>query len=429
MSTFQVILTTIFGFFIIGALLLFATSKGGNTAQIPAITIWGTVASGPFMEAVNDLNQTIPNKLTITYVEKREQDFDQALTEALASGTGPDAVIFPHTSLIRQQSRLFVIPPASYSLRAFKDSFIDESGLYLNSAGILALPMSVDPLVMYWNKDIFSTAGVASPPKTWDQYFALAQKLTVKDKVGNITQSAVALGEFANIVNAKDILSALFLQAGTPIVSYNATDDRLQAVLDQSFGQTLPPAEAVLRFYTEFSNPAKTTYSWNRSQKNSQTLFIGGDLAVYFGFASELPVIEKKNPNLNFDVAALPQPLDVKTQVNYGKLTGFGIMKSSQKIAGVFQVGNLLTSADFVRAWVTRGGITPARRDVLSERPADPSAEVFYKSALMSRGWPDSDAVASAGVFKRMVESVTSGQERPSEAVSGATQELQSLIQ
>ncbi|MCD5396682.1 MAG: hypothetical protein LRZ98_00730 [Candidatus Pacebacteria bacterium] len=41
---------------------------------------------------------------------------------------------------------------------------------------------------------------------------------------------------------------------------------------------------------------------------NSRDVFLSGKLATYFGFSSELRGLRLKNPNLNFDIAMVPNP-------------------------------------------------------------------------------------------------------------------------
>ena len=56
------------------------------------------------------------------------------------------------------------------SERDFKNTYIEEGELYLAANGILGLPITVDPMVMYWNRDIFSSAAIAAPPSYWDEF-------------------------------------------------------------------------------------------------------------------------------------------------------------------------------------------------------------------------------------------------------------------
>jgi len=58
-------------------------------------------------------------------------------------------------------------------------------------------------------RSILDANGVVYPPTTWDAMISLAPTLTQKDASGQIIKSAVALGHFSNITNAKDILATL----------------------------------------------------------------------------------------------------------------------------------------------------------------------------------------------------------------------------
>lgn len=433
-NNFQIILIAVFAVCIIVGVIIFSKAKGDPGIVFPEITIWGTAPQGVFDKVYGEVNAERNKKdgiLKITYVEKRAEDFDHDFIEALAGGVGPDAIILSQDLIIRYQDKLFTIPFKSFPLRDFRDTYIDEAELFVNEEGILGFPFYVDPLVMYWNKDTLSSAGIATTPKLWTEFIKLAQVLTEKDKNNNITRSAVALGEYGNITNAKEILSALFLQAGTPITKID--NGVLKSALNQTTPSFLSPAESVLNFYTEFSNPSKVSYSWNRSMIESKDLFIAGDLAFYFGFASELSSLRAKNPNLNFDVAEFPQGLlkdDARTKITYGKIYVFSAVKSGKQITGTLQSLIALLQNNFISLWAENYKIAPTRRDLLppSVIPEDPDLKVFYDSAIKTRGWFDPNVNETNAIFKNLVESISSGRLRTSEAINNASRELDNLI-
>ena len=55
---------------------------------------------------------------------------------------------------------------------------------------VYGFPANVASDVLFFNKDIFDRMGIAYPkgPMTWDEFIPLAQKLTIKDAQGQITQ-------------------------------------------------------------------------------------------------------------------------------------------------------------------------------------------------------------------------------------------------
>jgi multiple sugar transport system substrate-binding protein len=332
-------------------------------------------------------------------------------------------VLLPQDLILRQADKFALLPYENYSERTFKDSFIEGSEIYMTPSGIIGLPFSVDPIVMYWNRDIFGSAGVSLPPTSWTELYALAPKIISKDSNGNISRAMVAMGASANVAHAKEVISLLAIQAGTPIVARNA-QGRVESAFARSAGQV--PGEQAINFYTEFSNPSKPAYSWNRSLGLDRDLFLAGKLAMYFGYASEVAAIRAANPNLNFDVASVPQTASRKA--TFGAMTGFAFLKSSPNLAASVSAAALLTTAELQTLWASETNLPPVRRDLLGTTPANAFLAVFYKSALMSRAWLDPYREATSDVFTRLVDNVTSGRYRASEAVSTASSEIDALI-
>lgn len=425
-TRFQVIVTLIFGFFIVVGVIIFSTSRGTSTRPENNITVWGTLPESNFATILRDHPVGKDKEFVITYVQKRSTTFDQEFIEALAEDKGPDIIFLPHDSMWKHQSKIFPISYQTFNERRFKDTFIEQGELYLTSEGILGLPILVDPLVMYWNRDMFSNASISKAPEYWDEFFDLAQKLTKKDQSFNITESGISLGEFRNVNNAKEIVSALIMQAGSSITS--RTENAVTVVLNERMGQAVIPAEAAVNFYTEFSNPIKLFYSWNRSLPRSDNFFTSGDLAIYFGFASEFSQIKEKNPNINFDVAAFPQSRESKTKITYGSMQALSVVKNSKNIVAAIQVAAALTDKEHSGAISALAKLPPVRRDLLSEVPSDAYGVLFYQGALRSRAWIDPDATATENIMQNMIESITAGRLRTSQAVSRAHAEIQELF-
>lgn len=422
-TPFQAIVLVIFGIAIVGGLIVLAFTKGSSSNSGAQIVIWGTMSAGDFNSTVEGLTQG--NKgLKIVYVEKRQDSFDQDLVEALASGVGPDVILLPQDLIIRHRDKVFPIPFSSMPLRTFKDTFIQEAELYLTDSGVIAMPFSVDPLVMYWNRDLLGNAGISVPPSAWSEFLTLVPKLTSKDKNLNILRSGVALGEFRNISNAKEIISAFLLQAGNPIVTVNSSRGTYQTLSSGDIATV-----GAVNFYSDFSNPVKPDYSWNRALPNSLNMFAAGDLAFYFGFASEISKIRNKNPNLNFDLTYFPQPKGASVLVTFGKMFGLAVMKSSPNIATAITDISAITQASILSRLSEVTGLPPVRRDLLSASVSDPYQAIFYNSAIRSRGWLDPNPSESSKVFQNMIESIGNGEQEVGTALDAAGKKLNDLLQ
>ena len=425
-SKFQIILIGTFSVLILISVIVFSKYKGSSADQVE-VTVWGTMSSFDFNKIV-DLTSLKNNKLLkVTYVQKEPTTFDQDFVEALAAGGGPDLFILPQDKIVRQKNKIILVPFSSFSERTYKDSFIEGTEIFLDPNGIIAMPLIVDPLVMYWNRSIFNDAKVTNPPKYWDEFYNLASLISVKDGALNISRSLVSFGEYRNVTNSKEILSTLMMQAGTPIVQVSGNATR--GVIADSFDKPVIPGEAAVNFYTEFSNPAKPFYSWNRSMPQSSAYFLSGDQALYFGFSSEIFDIQKKNPNLNFDVAPIPTSREGGTNVGFAKFYGLAISRGSKNSGAAFAVSSILSSAEGIKAVSDTLNLPPVRRDLLAVKQTDAFKTVFYDSAIRSKAWLDPDPVSTNDIFARMIESITSGRERTSAAVVKASREITNLFE
>ena len=425
MSKFQIILLAIFGVFIIIAVAVFSLYRGSSANNI-TVTVWGDISSYDFGLLLNTPAFTQDRTVSIRYTEKSTDSLEQEFTEALARGIGPDLIIIAQDKFWKEKPKLLVIPYRNVSERDFKATFVEEGELFLDQEGIYALPLSIDPLVLYYNRDLLSAAGQARPIAYWDEIYAAASSLSKRDAAGNLTQSAIALGEARNITNAKDIVSLLLLQAGTPITGMVGLELRSQ--LAANFNLPVTPAQSAFDFYTQFSNQSKSFYSWNRSLINAQTHFTSGDSAYYLGFASELHTLRSKNPTLNFGVALVPQSRVSGKTITFGRVRGVAISRGSKNPSAALTLATKRVSKEAASSLTEILTLPPARRDLLSEKPTDAVFSVFYDAALQSRGWLDPDADATKVIFHEAIESITSGRARTLEAINSANRSLEAII-
>ncbi|MFA5933925.1 MAG: extracellular solute-binding protein [Candidatus Paceibacterota bacterium] len=428
-SNFQIILIVVFIIGAVVAVLIFAgiipVGQTGSTA-VGNVVAWGTIPKNSLSGTLDEYNRT-SKTFKVNYVQKNSATFDGDLVEALASGTGPDLILLPENLILRYTNKITVIPYTTFPQRTFQDTFVNEANLYLTDKGIIGFPVVIDPLVIYYNRNSFQSANISEPPKTWDDVASYIPKFTVRDTSGNITKSAISLGTFSNIPHAKDILSMFFLQAGNSIV-VNHSGQYVSTLVDTTTLGNRTQASGALEFYTAFSNPLQSLYSWNKTLPNSLDAFTSGDSAMYIGFASEYQTIQKKNPNLSFDVARIPQAKNAETIVTFGKMTAASIMKSSKNPSGAYAAAQLLSGADFSLKIATDLNLPPPRRDLLAGKPLGTSLPVFYQSALVARSWLDPNPEKTDDIFKGMIENVTSGRLRASEAISSASANIDILL-
>jgi ABC-type glycerol-3-phosphate transport system substrate-binding protein len=89
-------------------------------------------------------------------------------------------------------------------------------------------------------------------------------------------------------------------------------------------------------------------YSWNSSESGAQESFTSGAAALYVGYASEQPFISNANPNLAYDMAAIPQPQTAANKVDYGLAYAFAIPKASSNAAGALAAAKALANPNYL---------------------------------------------------------------------------------
>jgi len=423
----------VFGVFILFAivgLFLFAnfTGFGTTAAKIGTVTIWGVLPEGAVSPELDALKAQQKEYANVQYVQKPADTFDAVLSDGIASGIGPDVILISQEQLLAEKNKLNVIPFSVISERAYLASFVPLTELFLTSQGTYGIPFTVDPLVLYYNRTLLSSAGIAMPPSTWEAITGLAPRLTQKNGA-QVVKSAIALGSYQNVPNASAILSLLFFQAGSPITTLS--NGTVRAALTQSTaGNTVGvnPAESALSFYTQFADPAKTVYSWNGSLPDARQAFTSGDLALYLGFASEEPFLAAANPNLDFDMAAVPQPAMSQVRTTYGRAYAFAIPKATRNETGGIAVARALTTKELALQAAHALSMAPAERALLSPAANDKFAAVFYPEALVAKGWLSPLPERTDSIFAAMIGTILSGRSSVQDALEKANQALDSAF-
>jgi ABC-type glycerol-3-phosphate transport system substrate-binding protein len=436
---FQYVLLTIFGVAGVAAVICFAKCPvEQKNAELPSnvkgnVVIWGTYPlNADFARVINDFNTAYQDSFSVSYQFHDPKTFDTVIVEALSADRGPDVLLLPDDLILRHTDKIELIPYASVPPAVFSNTFIQAAEIYMRDQGLVALPFAIDPLVMYWNRDLFNNASLTIPPKFWDEFLTMTPKLTNRNpKTSDIEQSAIAFGEFVNLDHAKDILAMLFLQVGNPIVK--VTNGKPMVMIATESGNEVVPDEnvvSVMRFFMDFSNPVKNIYTWNRSKSGSLNEFINGNLAVHFDYASRYDEIKDKNPHLNFAVAQVPLPRNTKVETTFAKVHGFAVLKKSwNKPTAFIATQKLLFDANPAKDFAAAFNLPPVRRDLLAVPQTDAALSVFYDAAIRAKTWLDPKPAESTAAFAEGVNAISSGLTNSSGGVAIMHNLLLPLIQ
>lgn len=302
-------------------------------------------------------------KIELIHIPK---NYFQKLQLLFASGLEPD-IIF----LNNQNLKLY----SSAGLLEDLSAFFDTSGFFKqaveslsDNGNLYAVPRDVSGLVVYYNKDIFSSAGVSPADiKTFSDFIDLCQKLK-NDKyyLFNIEDNPVYFLSF---------LSAF----GAGILS----DDGNEVILDNEESLN------ALNLYSSFIH--KHNFSPSKSQIGSMTpaqMFISGKLAMYF---SGRWVVPKFRETVSFDWDVFEFPSDNGL---YSDASGWALSKKSKVKCEALRFTEYLSSREVSVKFTQSGLIIPARKDVafdavFLEKKLHPySSEVFSDMLEHSRTTP-----------------------------------------
>lgn len=429
-TPFQIIVMATFGFLGLVGIFFLATYSIDATPEeerIGPVSIWGTYDSRVMNAWIETLVEKNENMSEVRYFEIAVAEFDRQLLEALAEQRGPDVLFLDNSQVYEQRNRLFKLTGDTLPRSDFRSTFVQMAESYETPGGILGLPVFSDPLVLYWNRSSFQSALLVSPPVSWQEYTQLVPQFTRTEGNLVVTKSALPFGEIANIANGKELVWALALQSGNPLFQFNNEGDA-QALLVGANGGAIPSIVQATDFYLSFSNPSSPLYSWNRSLPLAQDYFVAGNAATYVGFASEIRTIQQKNPNLNFDVADLPQSSTGEIKATYADLYGLFLTNGSLNKNGSYRAMAYMTSRDSLTALQDVIKLGVVRRDMASQVSGnDLFTNVFARASIYGSTVIDPSDIASDQIYSAMLQKMASGQRGAAQAVNVANQELQSL--
>lgn len=390
------------------------TEKKTKEAMKPITINYWRVFDGPddFEEIIEKYKALHPF-ITINYKKLRYSEYEAELLNALAEDRGPDVFSIHNTWMRKYQTKLAPMPETitmvypvttgsikkevipetrttkSLSLKELRDKFVDvvSQDVILDDGQVYGLPLSVDTLAMYYNKDLFNNAGISQVPSYWNKEFLQdIKKLTKQDSKRGLIQSGAALGGSKNINRYSDILAVLMMQSGATMMTKTG-QVTFQSAPDSTTTSYSPGADA-LRFYTDFADPAKESYSWNADLPNSLDLFISGNLAIMFSYSYDLETIKAQAPKLNFSIAKLPQIEGVPpTNINFANYWVEVVSKKSPAINEAWDFVQFITKEEQVKSYLEKTKRPTALRSLVASQKEDNEIGVFADQVLTAKSW------------------------------------------
>ena len=406
---FYILISAVIFIVFITIIIIVGNIGGGSGEEKAILEFWGVYDTRQdFAKVLSSLQQIEPG-IKVNYQQLSYEDYEKALIDALAAGTGPDIIMIHHTWLAKHLEKFAAMPEVSSRIEDYKfmtpadfqSQFVEVAYKDLVYGDkIYALPLYVDTLALFYNRDMFNTAGITRSPQNWEEFNEDIGLLTKFDSQGNIIQAGAAIGTSRNINRSTDILSALMIQNGTQMTNVaNTAALFTRTVSGQRTG------ENALQYYTDFANPLKEVYTWNDQQHYSIDAFVEGKTAMMFNYSHQIPIVRKRFERLNFAVAPFPQftELDAKNYANYWAVA---VSAQSKSRDAAWRFLTYLTSKDGALVYLTETSRPSARRDIIDIQRNDPQLGVFAVQALSAKSWLQIDTNAIDQIFADMIDEV-----------------------
>jgi raffinose/stachyose/melibiose transport system substrate-binding protein len=159
-----------------------AASAAPTTAAPVTLTLWhnyGTEANAKVTDALVKAYTTKYPNVTINIVSQPADNYFALLKTAAIAGSGPD-IMTMWTGLFALQNQGYLEPLNSYipdaTLKQFTGIDWCSKGLSL-AQGAICVTLDMQHYNGFYNKKLFTKAGITTFPTTWDEFLAACAKL------------------------------------------------------------------------------------------------------------------------------------------------------------------------------------------------------------------------------------------------------------
>lgn len=307
------------------------------------------------VESWTDINNVIKTRI------QAQKQPDILNIDAFA-GFAADDLLYPAKDIV-----------SSSTLNDFQDAFKKNASIDGTQYG---LPFIASARALFYNKDDFSKAGIAEPPKTWADFEADAAKL----KAAGVTPYGMPLGSEE-------------AQAETAVWFYGAGGgygDAKKLTIDspQNIEGATEMKKIIDQGYTE-PNPGST----NRTPLLN--VFIQGQLGMQVGLPPTVGQLKDKNPSLKYGIA--PIPTKDGSAFTLGVADHLMAFKSkTDKTASIKKFLDYFYSKDVYTKWVTAEGFLPTTKSGADAMSSNESIKPFLDLLPNAKFYPSTNPNWSA---------------------------------
>jgi multiple sugar transport system substrate-binding protein len=275
-----------------------------------------------------------------------------------------------------------IVSPETY--KDIEPAFIDSAKIDGQAYGV---PTVASTRALFYNKTLFTQAGITSPPKTWDELLAAAQKLAA---LGNgISGYGMPLGSEE-------------AQAETSIWAYGAG-----AAWEKDGKMTVdtPEATEALTYMKKMIDAGVTQPDPGATDRTPLLdVFIQGKIGMIEGLPPIVGQINEKAPDLDWAIA--PSPTKDGKPVTLGVADYFvGFNKDENKQGAIAKFLDFFYQQDNYVKFNDNEGFIPATKSGAQAAASKPELKTFLESLPDAKFYPATNPAwgQTSGAFKSLV--------------------------
>jgi multiple sugar transport system substrate-binding protein len=138
------------------------------------------------LKALRDEFQALHPTITVDFEDVPSEEATDRLTTRIAGGTPPDTAFVDQSAVVDFASRNALLDLGPYAEQSAAVKVDDYVPAFLAAAmwenKLYGLPYDGETTGLFYRTDLFEAAGIAAPPKTWEELEATAQALTNADQ-------------------------------------------------------------------------------------------------------------------------------------------------------------------------------------------------------------------------------------------------------
>ena len=356
---------------LVAVLGLVACNRGGGSSITVVIADYSKDHTKPFWQALAEKY----TKQTGVKVDLRVVDWnsiDQQVSTMIQANQPPDVLNLNSFSSYAKDGLLYtadeVLSPKT------RDDFIEafaRGGQY--QGRLYGFPILSSARAFFYNTDLFEKAGIAGPPRTWDDFLQAARK--IQDLGGGTIGYALPLGPEE-------------AQAEWSIWMWNGGGDWKSgdrwAINSDANVQTLSfLADLANRHKVTQVNPGKT----NRTDGAFQ-LFKDGKVGMVMGFS---PLAAQLDAEKKVKYAVAAMPTRVGTPITLGVEDYLMAFKKKGNQEAVKKFLDAYYQPETITKWISAEGFLPVTKAGLAQMSANPKLKPYLDALPNARLAPTTD--------------------------------------